>query len=159
MSESVDKMREDIKRLEKEINERQDYFNSELKSKLMKVANMVSVQQSFTPFHESYKQGRLKIIFTRFRYSKRWSKKYTIRRIVIRYKYRTVLLFEYNDFDDKSSLKIFHPCDWLSHIDALCERIPQMLQEEDSKDELKRLKKRQKKLKAKCKSFKALCEE
>ena len=159
MSESVDKMREDIKRLEKEINERQDYFNSELKSKLMKVANMVSVQQSFTPFHESYKQGRLKIIFTRFRYSKRWSKKYTIRRIVIRYKYRTVLLFEHDDATNKGNLKLFHPCEWLSHINALCESTPQVIQEENSKDRLKQLKKRQKKLKTKCKNFKVSCDE
>ena len=159
MSEVNDKMREDIKRLEKEINEREVYFYKELKPKLMKMLNTVSVRHLFTYFHESYKQGRFKIVFSRFKRSGRRRRKDTVRKIVIRYKYRTVLLFEYNDFDDKSSLKIFHPCDWLSHIDALCERIPQMLQEEDSKDELKRLKKRQKKLKAKCKSFKALCEE
>ena len=155
----VGRIQEDIKRLENEINERQNYFYSELESKLMKVANMVSVGQFFTPFHKSFKQGRLKIIFTRSKYSKRWSKKYFISRIVIRYKYKTVLLFEYNDTTEKGDLKLFHPCEWLSHINALCEYIPQMLQEEGSKDRLNQLKEREKKLKSKCKNFKVLCDE
>ena len=159
MSEVNDKMREDIKRLEKEINEREVYFYKELKPKLMKMLNTVSVRHLFTYFHESYKQGRFKIVFSRFKRSGRRRRKDTVRKIVIRYKYRTVLLFEHDDATNKGNLKLFHPCEWLSHINALCESTPQVIQEENSKDRLKQLKKRQKKLKTKCKNFKVSCDE
>jgi len=160
MSEVNAKMREDIKSLEKEIKERENYFYDEVKPKLMRIVNMVTIRSAFTHYTVVYQQGRLKIIFSRFRRSGvRRRRKDIIRKIEIRYKYRTVLLFEYNDTTNKDNLIVFHSCDWLTHIDTLCESIPQMIQEEDYKDELKRLKKRQKKLKTKCENFKVSCNE
>ena len=159
MSEVNDKLLADIKRLGNEIKEQEDYFYSELQPKLMGMMGAVSARKFVLTYWDTYKQGRLKIKFARFKRRCARRRKDTIFRIEIRYKYRTVLLFEHNDFTKKGDLKTFHSCEWLSSIDTLCKGVLQTLQKEDYKNGLKQLKKRQKKLKAKCEDFKALCEE
>jgi len=159
--DNINKIQEEIEKLQNEIDAQMTYFNEKLKTPLMEASVGMSDKAFFVHYIKAFKYNRVKVIFSRYKvkvgkYGKR-SK--IMKKVEIRYKHRKVLEFEYRGEGVDFDLKKFHACEWLQDFDSLMERVSEGILEDEKKEELKLLKARRKIVKRQCVSISPLCKE